>query len=45
VVEIVDNESKLRYFVEQRLGDLHHIGLVTLERVEVLSLASTDEDR
>ncbi|HVI97482.1 MAG TPA: DUF190 domain-containing protein [Sphingomonas sp.] len=45
VVEIVDSESKLRYFVEQRLGDLHHIGLITLERVEVLTRGVPEQER
>ena len=35
VVEIVDDEAALRRFAAT-LGDLHKIGLVTLERVEVL---------
>src|SRR3546814_5546200 len=45
VVEIVDSESKLRYFVEQRLDDLHHIGLITLERVEVLTRGVPEQER
>lgn len=39
VIEIVDEEGKLRGFVEQ-LADLRDIGLITLERVEVLSRRS-----
>jgi PII-like signaling protein len=35
LIEIVDNEAKLRRFVES-LADLPDIGLVTLEAVEVL---------
>lgn len=35
VIEIVDDEARLRGFVAA-LADLPHIGLVTLERVEVL---------
>jgi len=35
VVEIVDTEPAVRRFA-RTLDDLHHIGLVTLERVEVL---------
>ena len=37
VVEIVDEEAPLRAFVA-RLGGLRHIGLATLERVEVLAI-------
>ena len=37
VVEIVDVEDKLRGFAES-LGGLRHIGLATLERVEVLTI-------
>lgn len=36
VIEIVDEEAKLRSFVAG-LGDLPDIGLMTLEQVEVLS--------
>lgn len=35
VIEIVDEEEKLRAFV-RTLGDMRDIGLVTLERVDVL---------
>ncbi len=35
VIEIVDAEDKLRAFVAS-LGGLHDIGLITLEKVEVL---------
>lgn len=38
VVEIVDEEAKLRDFVNG-LGDLPHIGLITLEQVEILEIA------
>lgn len=40
VVEIVDLEEKLRDFADS-LGGLRHIGLATLERVEVLTIPST----
>lgn len=40
VIEIVDEEDKLRSFVGQ-LADLRDIGLITLERVEVMSRPST----
>ncbi len=40
VIEIVDEEDKLRSFVGQ-LADLRDIGLVTLERVEVVSRPSS----
>ena len=36
VIEIVDEEAKLRSFVAS-LGDLPDIGLMTLEQVEVVS--------
>jgi len=39
VIEIVDEEDKLRGFVRQ-LADLRDIGLITLERVEVVSRSS-----
>ena len=39
VIEIVDEEDKLRGFVGQ-LADLRDIGLITLERVEVVSRPS-----
>ena len=35
VIEIVDEENRLRAFVAS-LGDVHKVGLVTLEKVEVL---------
>ncbi len=35
VIEILDEESKLRAFVES-LSDLEHLGPITLEAVEVL---------
>jgi PII-like signaling protein len=35
VIEIVDTEAKLRAFL-QSIGDMKDIGLVTLEKVEVL---------
>ena len=37
LIEIIDNEAKLRSFVES-LADLTDIGLVTLEAVEVLRM-------
>ena len=37
VVEIVDEETKLRAFVGG-LSDLPHVGLVTLEQVEILEI-------
>ncbi|TPG21678.1 DUF190 domain-containing protein [Sphingomonas koreensis] len=40
VVEIVDDESPLRAFVAG-LGGLRHIGLATIERVEVLTIPAT----
>jgi uncharacterized protein len=44
VVEIVDTEPAVRRFAAM-LGDLHHIGLVTLERVEVLQGRSLNTER
>ncbi len=35
VIEIVDEETRLREFVAS-LGDVHEVGLVTLEKVEVI---------
>lgn len=35
VIELVDEEARLRAFLET-LTDLHDVGLVTLEKVEVL---------
>ena len=35
VIEFVDEEPRLRAFIAS-LGDLHEVGLVTLEKVEVL---------
>ena len=40
VVEIVDVEERLRDFVAG-LGGLRHIGLATIERVEVLTIPAT----
>lgn len=36
VIEIVDGEEKLRAFMSE-LADLRNIGLITLERIEVLA--------
>ena len=44
VVEIVDLEEKLRGFA-QSLGGLRHIGLATLERVEVLTIPAGHRGR
>ncbi|MBY8829637.1 DUF190 domain-containing protein [Hephaestia mangrovi] len=41
VVEIVDEEAPLRTFVAG-LGGLRHIGLATLEHVEVLAIPATE---
>jgi len=43
VVEIVDREDKLRAFAANLAG-MHNIGLVTLERVEVLAIPSAQPD-
>lgn len=37
VIEIVDNEENLRVFLNM-LGDLRGIGLVTLEKVEIVTM-------
>jgi PII-like signaling protein len=42
VIEMVDDEAKIRSFVAE-LGDLQALGLVTLEKVEVLHYGSADE--
>ena len=44
VVEILDEESKLRAFVDS-LSDLEHLGPVTLEAIEVLHWTSSDRGR
>jgi len=44
VVEILDEESKLRAFVDS-LSDLEHLGPVTLEAIEVLHWPSSDRGR
>ena len=40
VIELVDSDENLRAFITL-LEDLHGIGLVTLEKVEIVSLANT----
>lgn len=42
VVELVDDEQPLRGFVNQ-LQDLHDIGLVTFEKVEVLRYGASSD--
>ncbi|MBW8786068.1 MAG: DUF190 domain-containing protein [Novosphingobium sp.] len=44
VIEIVDDEAKLRAFLDQ-LDSFEHIGLVTLEKVEVLHYGAVAERR
>ena len=44
VIEIVDGEGKLRAFMTE-LTDLRNIGLITLERVEVLAHPSLPSTR
>jgi len=44
VVEILDEESKLRAFVDS-LSDLEHLGPVTLEAIEVLHWPCSDRAR
>lgn len=39
VIEIVDDEGPLRAFI-QTLGDLHDVGLITFEKVEVVRYGS-----
>jgi PII-like signaling protein len=43
VIEIVDSEDKLRAFC-RALGDLKDIGLVTLEKVEILHYGQAASD-
>lgn len=43
VVEIVDDDARLRSFVTE-LADLPDLGLITLERVEVLHAAANDPE-
>ena len=42
VIEMVDDETALRAFAHT-VADLHHIGLVTLERVEIVSIAGPEQ--
>ena len=42
VIEIVDEEPKLRAFIAD-LGDLQGIGLITVEKVEVVRYGARDE--
>ena len=44
VVEILDEESKLRAFVDS-LSDLEHLGPVTLEAIEVLHWPRSDRGK
>ena len=44
VIEIVDSEEKIRAFLDQ-LEDTENIGLVTLERVEVVRYGRRPADR